>query len=114
MGRFMMTPEANAPQKYKQLMVEAKSTDTQRSLIFSGRPMRVFRNAAVKKWEGERLMEQRDLLREGKVPMLVEAANLKSSGTYNSYLPPAKPVDTRQFSFDMDSMAMAMGQGVGA
>lgn len=101
--RFLMTPEANAPQKYKELMTSARSTDTQRSLIFSGRPMRVFKNAVVKEWEGPRIMEQRELLGKGQVPLPPQA-----------YLPPSKAVDTRQSSPDLDSIAMPMGQGVGS
>jgi len=101
--RFLMTPEANAPQNYKELMISARSTDTQRSLIFSGRPMRVLKNAVVKEWEGPRIMEQRELLGKGQVPL-----------SPHTYLPPSKAVDTRQSSPNLDSMAMPMGQGVGS
>merc|ERR1712190_580469 len=68
-------------------------------------------NAAVEEWEGPRLVERREILSKGQVPMLLEAAKSKSIGTY---LPPAKAVDTRELSPDLDTMAMAMGQGVGS
>merc|ERR1712004_62990 len=90
--------------------IAATSTDTQRTLIFSGRPMRVFKNAAVLEWEGPRFAEQRELLSKGQVPMLLEATKDKSIQTY---LPPTKAIDTRQHSPDLDTMAMPMGQGVG-
>jgi len=109
--RFLMTPEANAPDNYKGAMITARSTDTQRSLIYTGRPMRVFKNEKVKEWEGVRYGEQRKLLAQGVVPMVQEAMR---SGSSETFIPKDVPVDTRGEVAKLGSTAMPMGQGVGA
>lgn len=109
--RFLATPEANVPDLMKELIVGAKSTDTQRTLIYSGRPMRVFRNDKVKEWDVERAEEQKKLLAQGKVPMIWEA---KQRGETDTFIPPDVAVDVRGYAISVDEAGMPMGQGVGS
>jgi enoyl-[acyl-carrier protein] reductase II len=49
--RFIASHEARAARAYKQRIVEAQGTDTVVTRCYSGKPMRVIRNAYVEDWE---------------------------------------------------------------
>ena len=49
--RFIASEEAHAAQSYKELIVEARDTDTTRTRCYSGKPMRCRTNAYIKDWE---------------------------------------------------------------
>lgn len=69
--RFVASVEAGAPKKHKELVVSAVFGDAERTLIYSGRPMRVRRTDYVKQWE-KRQDEIEKLCSEGKIPHEVE------------------------------------------
>lgn len=48
--RFVASEEAGAPPKHKELVLSAGYDDVARTLIYSGRPMRVRRTAYVADW----------------------------------------------------------------
>jgi NAD(P)H-dependent flavin oxidoreductase YrpB (nitropropane dioxygenase family) len=66
--RFVASVEAGAPKKHKDLLVSAGFGDTSRTLIYSGRPMRVRRTPYVDEWENTRQNEIKALCDEGIVP----------------------------------------------
>ncbi len=66
--RFVASEEAGCSRAHKDAVVEAGWGDTTRTLVVSGRPLRVRRNGYVAEWErrGERV---RELTEKGVVPM---------------------------------------------
>ena len=44
-SRFLVTPEANAADDYKQALLNATSDQTFRTEIYTGRPLRVIKNS---------------------------------------------------------------------
>ncbi|KAL1407881.1 hypothetical protein Q8F55_007317 [Vanrija albida] len=66
--RFVASEEAGAPPTHKKLLVGAKWGDTAKTLIYSGRPMRVYNSPYVKEWEEKRQSEIADLTAKGIVP----------------------------------------------
>jgi enoyl-[acyl-carrier protein] reductase II len=50
--RFIATPEARGGKAYKEAILRATGSDTAVTRCFSGKPMRVIRNAYVEEWEG--------------------------------------------------------------
>eukprot|EP00179_Madagascaria_erythrocladioides_P021194 CAMPEP_0198333522 /NCGR_PEP_ID=MMETSP1450-20131203/18997_1 /TAXON_ID=753684 ORGANISM="Madagascaria erythrocladiodes, Strain CCMP3234" /NCGR_SAMPLE_ID=MMETSP1450 /ASSEMBLY_ACC=CAM_ASM_001115 /LENGTH=371 /DNA_ID=CAMNT_0044038047 /DNA_START=76 /DNA_END=1191 /DNA_ORIENTATION=+ len=67
--RFVAATEAGAPPRHKDAVVGADFHDTVRTIIFTGRPMRVLRNEYITNWETERAAEIRDLTSRGIVPV---------------------------------------------
>ena len=68
--RFVASEEAGCSEMHKRAVVEAGWGDTVRTLVVSGRPLRVRRNEYVGSWEGEgREAECRALCERGVVPM---------------------------------------------
>lgn len=66
--RFVASEEAGCSQGHKEAVVSAGWGDTVRTLVISGRPLRVRSNDYIKNWEG-RGEEVRDLVEKGVVPM---------------------------------------------
>ncbi|KAK3324666.1 2-nitropropane dioxygenase [Cercophora scortea] len=66
--RFILSDEAGASQSHKEAVRTAGYTDTIRTLIFTGRPLRVRKNAYIENWETERAQEIRELTSQGKLP----------------------------------------------
>ena len=53
--RFVASKEAGAPKRHKAGVVEASVHDTTRTLVFTGRPMRIKKNDYVMDWYGAAL-----------------------------------------------------------
>lgn len=70
--RFVASEEAGAPPKHKELVLSAGYDDIERTLIYSGRPMRVRRTPYVADWEDNRKAEMQQLVKQGKIPHEVE------------------------------------------
>lgn len=70
--RFVACVEAGAPKDHKEAVVKADYTDTFRTLVFSGRPLRIGPNEYASMWEQERAEKMKKLLQEGKVPVQVD------------------------------------------
>ena len=93
--RFVLSEEAGAPESHKEAVQTASFDDTIRTLIFTGRPLRVRKNPYIMNWETERSLEIRELTSTGKIPyeadldkvMSGEAAEtpaIKASGLMNA------------------------------
>jgi len=70
--RFVASEEAGAPPKHKELVISAGYDDIARTLVYSGRPMRVRRTPYVADWEDNRQAEILRLVKDGKIPHEVE------------------------------------------
>ncbi|TPX14956.1 uncharacterized protein E0L32_004786 [Thyridium curvatum] len=66
--RFILTDEAGAPDSHKEAVQTAGFDDTVRTLIFTGRPLRVRKNPYIMNWNEERAQEIKDLTAQGKLP----------------------------------------------
>ncbi|EFX05620.1 2-nitropropane dioxygenase [Grosmannia clavigera kw1407] len=66
--RFILTDEAGAPESHKEAVRTAGFDDTIRTLIFTGRPLRVRKNPYIEHWETERQDEIKQLTAKGKLP----------------------------------------------
>ncbi|CRJ91803.1 hypothetical protein BN1708_009378, partial [Verticillium longisporum] len=66
--RFILTDEAGAPKAHKEAVQTAGHDDNVRTIIFTGRPMRVRNNPYINNWETERQQEMRDLAAKGTIP----------------------------------------------
>ncbi|KAL8826222.1 MAG: hypothetical protein Q9191_003933 [Dirinaria sp. TL-2023a] len=68
--RFVASDEAGCSEMHKRAVVRAGWDDTMTTLVVSGRPLRVLRNAYLEGWEREeRRAELKGLLESGKVPL---------------------------------------------
>jgi len=66
--RFVACAEGGAPKMHKESVVKAGVHDTHRSLIYTGRPMRIIKNEYSKNWEDNRSQELKELLNSGTIP----------------------------------------------
>jgi NAD(P)H-dependent flavin oxidoreductase YrpB (nitropropane dioxygenase family) len=66
--RFVLSEEAGAPEAHKEAVRTAGFNDTIRTVIFTGRPMRVRKNPYIVNWEEERAQEIKELTSRGKIP----------------------------------------------
>ena len=66
--RFVLSEEAGAPESHKEAVRTASFDDTVRTLIFTGRPLRVRKNPYIMNWEEERSQEIKELTSKGKIP----------------------------------------------
>ncbi|KAK4684829.1 nitronate monooxygenase, partial [Tremellales sp. Uapishka_1] len=69
--RFVASTEAAAPKKHKDLILSADHGDTDTTLIYTGRPLRVRQTDYVKSWRN-RQDEIKELTSQGKLPNDVE------------------------------------------
>lgn len=67
--RFICAKEAGAPPHHQKAVMSAGYHDTARTLVFTGRPLRVKMNPYIKEWETTRRAEQEKLLAAGVVPV---------------------------------------------
>jgi NAD(P)H-dependent flavin oxidoreductase YrpB (nitropropane dioxygenase family) len=66
--RFILTDEAGAPESHKEAVRTAGHDDNIRTIIFTGRPMRVRNNPYINNWETERQQEMKELAAKGTIP----------------------------------------------
>lgn len=66
--RFVASEEAAAPKAHKNQIISAKAGETTRTLIYSGRPIRVRNTPYVTEWNETRAEEIKDLTSRGIVP----------------------------------------------
>ncbi|KAI7569658.1 hypothetical protein KC317_g3136 [Hortaea werneckii] len=67
--RFVASAEAGCSQLHKEAVVSAAFEDTMRTLVVSGRPLRVRVNDYIRSWEMERPEEVKRLCESGVVPL---------------------------------------------
>jgi NAD(P)H-dependent flavin oxidoreductase YrpB (nitropropane dioxygenase family) len=66
--RFVASTEANAPPIHKEAVLKTKHDETFRTLVFTGRPLRIGPNEYARDWETKRSDKMKRLLSEGTVP----------------------------------------------
>jgi NAD(P)H-dependent flavin oxidoreductase YrpB (nitropropane dioxygenase family) len=66
--RFVLSEEAGAPEAHKEGVRTAGFDDNIRTIIFTGRPLRVRTNPYIENWENERQQEIKELVAKGKIP----------------------------------------------
>jgi len=66
--RFILTDEAGAPKSHKDAVRTAGHDDNVRTIIFTGRPMRVRNNDYINDWETNRQAEMKELASKGVIP----------------------------------------------
>lgn len=66
--RFVLSEEAGAPESHKEAVRTAGFDDTIRTLIFTGRPLRVRKNPYIVNWETQRQDEIKELTSKGVLP----------------------------------------------
>lgn len=67
--RFVASVEAGCSQMHKENVVSAEYSDTLRTLVVSGRPLRVKMNDYIQKWENQP-EKMKELLEKGVVPIM--------------------------------------------
>ena len=67
--RFVASTEATTSKRHKDGVVKSGATDTMRSLIYTGRPLRVIKDNYNTDWEYNRAQEIKDLTSQGKLPI---------------------------------------------
>eukprot|EP00041_Stephanoeca_diplocostata_P012426 m.208052 g.208052 ORF g.208052 m.208052 type:complete len:242 (-) comp18955_c0_seq2:148-873(-) len=67
--RFIASKESAAPARHVEGVLGAKPTDTMRTLIYSGRPLRTLKTNYVLDWEMNRKQEIEELCNTGIVPV---------------------------------------------
>jgi len=67
--RFVASKEAGAPKYHKDAILKAGYHDTVRTIVFSGRPMRIWKTPYVTHWETERTQEIKELTEKGIIPI---------------------------------------------
>jgi len=100
--RFICAKEAGAPPRHQKGVLGATVHDTIRTIIFTGRPMRVLKNAYNMDWENNRAEEIKQLTSKGILPVYHDMAEKEKGG---------EEVD---FKTRMDMMPLLMGQAAGA
>eukprot|EP01083_Nonionella_stella_P213012 768660_1 len=68
--RFVASNESSASHRFKEALINANDDDILRTLVYTGRPMRVIKNEYNMDWELNRKNEERELLGKGVVPYL--------------------------------------------
>ncbi|KAM0790361.1 hypothetical protein ACM66B_003244 [Microbotryomycetes sp. NB124-2] len=97
--RFICAEEAGAPKAHQEAVMSAGITDTIRTIIFTGRPLRVRKNPFILDWEENRQQEIKDLTSKGTIPVGYEDADNRPwlmgvvAAEVNSVEPAKKIVD---------------------
>merc|ERR1712187_929939 len=72
--RFICAEESSAPKSHKDKVLKASSSDTIRTLVVSGRPLRLIPNDYVKGWEREPV-KIKEMCDQGVVPIAHDMKN---------------------------------------
>lgn len=67
--RFILTDEAGAPKAHQDAVQTAGFDDNVRTIIFTGRPLRVRNNPYIQNWEENRAQEIKELTAKGIIPV---------------------------------------------
>ena len=109
--RFVAAEESGASRMHKEAVVSADFTDTLRTLVVSGRPLRVRMNDYIKDWE-DRPEKIKELTDKGIVPMAKDMEDEKAidipflMGQVAAIIKDVKPA--RDIVEDMAKEAVAM------
>jgi len=75
--RFIASTESGAPQRHIDAVVGSTSESTMRTIIYTGRPLRIVKNDYALDWENNRQQEIIDLTTKGTIPVYHDAENRK-------------------------------------
>ncbi|EHK22288.1 uncharacterized protein TRIVIDRAFT_169884 [Trichoderma virens Gv29-8] len=78
--RFILTDEAGAPKSHKEAVRTAGHDDNIRTIIFTGRPMRVRNNSYINDWETNRQQEMKELASKGVIPYEADLDKVLNGG----------------------------------
>ena len=78
--RFVAAEEAGAPPRHKKGVVAAGYDDTHRTLIYTGRPLRIIKNKYSMDWETNRSKECAEVCAQGKLPFEYDAEKREKDG----------------------------------
>lgn len=78
--RFILTDEAGAPKSHKEAVRTSGHDDNVRTIIFTGRPMRVRNNDYINDWETNRSQEMKELAAKGVIPYEADLDKIMSAG----------------------------------
>jgi NAD(P)H-dependent flavin oxidoreductase YrpB (nitropropane dioxygenase family) len=67
--RFVLCEEAGAPKAHQEAVRTAGFDDNIRTIIFTGRPLRVRNNEYIQNWEENRQAEMKELIEKGVIPV---------------------------------------------
>jgi len=67
--RFVLSEEAGAPRAHQEAVRSSGFDDNVRTIIFTGRPLRVRNNPYIQNWEENRAAEIKKLTSSGKIPV---------------------------------------------
>lgn len=67
--RFILSEEAGAPKAHQEAVRTSGFDDNVRTIIFTGRPLRVRKNPYIENWEDNRQVEIKDLTNKGVIPV---------------------------------------------
>ncbi|KAF2164016.1 hypothetical protein M409DRAFT_68235 [Zasmidium cellare ATCC 36951] len=67
--RFVLSEEAGAPRAHQEAVQTAGFDDNVRTIIFTGRPLRVRNNPYIQNWEENRQNEIKELTSKGSIPV---------------------------------------------
>jgi len=78
--RFVCATEAGAPKSHQQAIISAGYDDTIRTIIYSGRPLRVRKTPYIVDWETNRAQEIKELTSKGIIPFTHELEKMNKAG----------------------------------
>mmetsp|Transcript_45110 Transcript_45110/g.63136 ORF Transcript_45110/g.63136 Transcript_45110/m.63136 type:complete len:363 (-) Transcript_45110:40-1128(-) len=78
--RFICAKEAGAPPRHQKAVIRAGPHDTVRTIIFTGRPMRVLKNQYIMDFEGNRADEIKSLTAKGVIPIRADIEKKAEAG----------------------------------
>ena len=67
--RFVLSEEAGAPKAHQEAVRTSGFDDNVRTIIFTGRPLRVRMNSYIENWETNRAQEIKELTAKGTIPV---------------------------------------------
>jgi NAD(P)H-dependent flavin oxidoreductase YrpB (nitropropane dioxygenase family) len=81
--RFICSDEADASPSHQKAVLGAQAEDTTKTLIYSGRPLRVLNTPYVKDFNENRAQEIKELCDQGIVPGVHDMKKLQKAGTFD-------------------------------
>lgn len=78
--RFICAEEAGAPPRHQKSVLEAGFDDTIRTVIYTGRPMRVRKNEHNSNWEENKSDEIKKLTSQGTIPIYKDFEDMEKDG----------------------------------
>ena len=100
--RFICATEAGAPPRHQKGVTSAGYHDTIRTIIYTGRPLRVLRNKMNVDWEENRQTDIRRLASEGTLPYMQAAAEMATDD------------ESANMRLQIELTPLLMGQAAGA